>query len=146
LQTLAQRIGIGTELQLGATVAAQGETEDRLRVRVRLVENGRIGVRRKISNGARDLIAYVARGGIEIGIEGEFGGDLAGSLATRRRERAYSGDGVHSLLQRLGDLRLHDFCRRTGITRRNRQRGRIDSRILAHRQLRNADRARQSDE
>ena len=82
------------------------------------------------------MVPDVAGGGVEIGVERELHGDLAHAFPARGGQIADPGNGVDRLLDRLGDLRLHDLRRGAGIAGDDGDRRGIHRRIFANTHLR----------
>src|SRR5690606_28629041 len=68
LQTLAEVLGNRAELELRAPIARQRDAEDRLRGGIGPVQDRRIHGGRQALRSTRDLIAHVARGGLDVGV------------------------------------------------------------------------------
>ena len=132
-------VGVDAEVDEGAFVAAEEDSEDGLGVGVGFADGGGVDVARKAPEGAGDFVAHVVGGGFQIDVEVELDGDAAGAVAAGAGEGADALDAVDGGFQGLGDLGLDDVRVRAGEAGGNGDDGGIDAGIVAHAQKNDAD-------
>src|SRR5262249_27336801 len=120
-------------------IAGEGEIEDRLGVRLLFRDDGFVDVVGQRRAHARDAVAYVVGGGVDITGDHEAYGDLAVFGPADRGHDLDPFDAGQRILQRLGDLGFDDLGAGAGEARIDRNDRLVDVRIFADRQPLPAD-------
>jgi hypothetical protein len=99
-----------------------------LRVDIELLDDRRLGVQRQLTHRPRHLVTHVLGGDVDVAIGGEHHGHLRHPLARIGGELVDALDSIDRRLDDVGDIRLHDFRRRTGQDGDDRDHGEVDGR------------------
>src|SRR5262249_22062504 len=94
--------------------AVDGESEDRLRVRIHLGDLHRTGVARELADNLRQLVADVLGRRLDLALQREGDRDTRVALIGRGAELVDAADRIHRLFDALGDLGFDLFGARAG--------------------------------
>ncbi len=136
-------VGVIGDFERRMPVAEEGEVDDRLRVRLDLLDDRILGVIGEPSAHPADPVAHVRRGAVGIPVEPEGYGDLALFLPADRRHVVDAFDPGERVLEDVRDLAFDDVGAGADIGRLNGDDDRVDVGILTHRQPLIADKADQ---
>ena len=147
LQLLLDReVGDLAQLEQRALVALDRDHEDRRGVGVGLAHRRGVAVAGQVALGARDLVAHVVGGGLEVDRELELHGDAALSLLADARHRADARDAVDVLLEGFGDLVLDHVGIGSGVGARHGDDRVVDAGVFAHAEVAVPDESEKQDD
>ena len=127
-------VGVIGDFHRGMAVAGESEIDDRARVGLRLRHLRVFGLVGQAVDGARDAVAHVVGGVVDIARYLETDADVAAFGAAGGGHDLDALDARESVFQRLGHLRFHDLRARAEIAGRDGNDGLVDVRVLAKRQ------------
>ena len=110
------------------------ERDDGIAARVGLDDLRRVGVLRQLRDDARDAVAHVVRGRVDVAAHVELDSDLGALVLAVGFDLDDAFDAGDRVLDDLRDLGLDDGRGRAAVVRRDRDHGALDVGILADRQ------------
>jgi hypothetical protein len=120
------------QLQHVALGARDIDPHDRLGARIDLGDLGRLGLFGQVVEHARDAIANIVGGAIDVATQAELDGDARTLVRAHRRQLGDAFDAGNRVLDRLRDLRFHDRRGRSAIQGIDTDDRRLNVRQLAH--------------